>query len=318
MKHLELASINVINIKRVEAYLDTLMLGGQNGSPLIQRWIKSNLRNWLLRDNNPVRIHLTDRSQFSLLGIHAEPTWLAGKELPDNLWYVPMNPKLKGMIEASLHHISYMVTNGAKDISKVSVEDAITGGIARAESERQVLIDKHFESDGVKPIWRNNKYTMVSIIGRDGLQRESKYMGHCVGLGGHIEGYWGKIESNIDQIWSLRDTNNVPHCTIQYHVQDKSIRQIRSKGVMLIEQFNGLHVRYWPAMYEFLNSSECHALVKMILKSELDLNFKSKPAEAGWSPGVWEPHVHGYRFIKIRVKDGGDAHNPEHHEVHDA
>lgn len=297
--NLELASLNIINTPRIDAYIETLLKDREFHDPKVQKWIKSNLRNWILREENQERIHLTDRSQFSLLGIHIEPAWLQGKPLPDNLYYVPLNPKLKQQVSAALHHVVYVVQTGqVVDLTRLQVPQAIKDGENTEAIQRQLLIDQHFESEGVKRICNapNGNY-WVSILTPHSLARESKFMGHCVGR--PTSNYSGELKAGLIEIWSLRDRNNHPHVTISYTLQGHIIDQIRTKGLgdhggaapaeELMAQTQGMVERYWTSTWALFASDYCKQRVKAISKYELNLNFKNEM--------VWRPHVHGYQIV---------------------
>jgi hypothetical protein len=219
-----------------------------------------------------------------MLGIHVEPKWLQGKELPDNLYYVPINPELKHYVDAALIYITYMAdVEGKTDLSKVSVPDALIQGERTHQLRMDALKDAHYETEGIKPILKvSNGYLWVKILTTDGLKRESKYMGHCVGDPGFSYGV--RLEKGEVEIWSLRDRNNLPHCTCEYIASSKLLKQIRSK-----DQFIGLAPRYWTYLEQLLESSFCRERVTHIPEYELEINFKDKK--------VWTPIVKDYTVI---------------------
>ena len=74
-------------------------------------------------------------------------------------------------------------------------------------------------------------YKMVKLISKRSYEREGTLMRHCVSE------YYGKD----DEIYSLRDKNNMPHCTIS-----KNSQQIKGKG-------NGsIHPKYVDYVVKFL------------------------------------------------------------------
>ena len=64
----------------------------------------------------------------------------------------------------------------------------------------------------------NTGMILVKLIGEAAFKREGNLMSHCVGS------YYGK---NKD-VYSLRDSNNAPHCTIE--VDKDNVNQIKGKG----------------------------------------------------------------------------------------
>jgi len=69
-----------------------------------------------------------------------------------------------------------------------------------------------------------NGFKWVEILTSEGKDYEGNAMGHCVGRGAYDD----KI------IYSLRDTNNLPHCTIEYDKNKHSIPQIQGKANQVI------------------------------------------------------------------------------------
>jgi hypothetical protein len=76
-------------------------------------------------------------------------------------------------------------------------------------------------------------FRFVKLVGQSAFQREGSLMGHCVAS------YYGR---NCE-IYSLRDADNMPHCTIE---KNGGIEQIKGKG-------NGhIHPRYVAYVVKFL------------------------------------------------------------------
>lgn len=139
--------------------------------------------------------------------------------------------KLEENVTEIEHIIDYLKSDKApKNIHKMSYEEAKNnsekwakaliknaGDIVETEEDSKVI--KKFRS-GVK---------LVQLVGRAAYEREGKIMRHCVAS------YYGK---NDVSIYSLRDENNRPHCTIEVVKSNNEINQIKGKG-------NGkIHPRY--------------------------------------------------------------------------
>ena len=91
--------------------------------------------------------------------------------------------------------------------------------------------DKEKEGKDYEVVKKWKGFKMVKLISKSAYNREGKLMNHCV------SSYYGKD----DEIYSLRDKNNKPHCTIS-----KSSQQIKGKG-------NGsIHPKYIKYVVEFL------------------------------------------------------------------
>ena len=67
-------------------------------------------------------------------------------------------------------------------------------------------------------------FTAVRLLTPEALDKESDYMGHCVGKGGYDEG----VKNETIQIYSIRDKNGEPHAT--FEVIDKKIVQCKGKS----------------------------------------------------------------------------------------
>ena len=81
----------------------------------------------------------------------------------------------------------------------------------------------------------------VRVTTPEGLDYEGNAMGHCVGRGGYDD---GKI------IISLRDKHNMPHCTIEWDEDSRSVEQVQGRA-------NGPVVeKYHKSVVSFINSLE--------------------------------------------------------------
>lgn len=133
--------------------------------------------------------------------------------------YLKKNPENIGEIE---HIIDFLNSEKAPTrLRKMSYEEAKKGSeqwiktmnkqarnIVETEEDTQVEID--FE-DGMK---------LVRLVGKEAFQREGKLMSHCV------SSYY---ENDKCKVYSLRDTKNNPHCTIEV-MNSGGINQIKGKG----------------------------------------------------------------------------------------
>ena len=97
-----------------------------------------------------------------------------------------------------------------------------------ASIKNKEIEDKDFS---VVKEWKKDGFRFVKLISKEAYAREGKIMSHCV------SSYFGED----DEIYSLRDKNNLPHATLS-----KSSQQIKGKG-------NGLiHPKYIKYVVEFL------------------------------------------------------------------
>lgn len=66
-----------------------------------------------------------------------------------------------------------------------------------------------------------NGVKLVKLVGQNAFKREGFMMSHCVAS------YYGKKDVAV---YSLRDVNNNPHCTIEVQTANQNINQIKGKG----------------------------------------------------------------------------------------
>lgn len=99
-------------------------------------------------------------------------------------------------------------------------------------------------------VFRDGKDTWVSLISENALVEDGAVMGHCVG------GYWPQVKGGTAVIYSLRDSQMQPHCTIEYSSKYRFIEQIKGKGN------KGTAVKYWEAIKRFLEYMVKESLVR--------------------------------------------------------
>lgn len=111
-----------------------------------------------------------------------------------------------------------------KRIERLSVPDAYrlsniwTNKLNRS-FERNQEVEQ--DLDGIEVMHEfSNGFKMVKINSQYSYQREGSKMGHCVAT------YYSKPQT----IFSLRDADNEPHCTIEYDHKRKIIQQVKGKG----------------------------------------------------------------------------------------
>jgi hypothetical protein len=85
----------------------------------------------------------------------------------------------------------------------------------------------------------SNNYKWVRINSKLGLEYEGSIMNHCVG------DYWEQVREGMTYIYSLRDSQNKPHVTVE--VTDDAIRQVKGKN-------NTIPVNYMSYILDLINS----------------------------------------------------------------
>lgn len=121
------------------------------------------------------------------------------------------------------------------------------------ETEKDVKIIKTYE----------NGYRFVRLKSKNAFEREGNLMGHCVASYHNKKGV---------SIYSLRDSTNVPHCTIEVVEEGGQIQQIKGKG-------NGpIHPRYIEFVLDI-----CKQVGKEIRESEFRYLGYTKLPEEFWT-----------------------------------
>lgn len=96
--------------------------------------------------------------------------------------------------------------------------------------------------EGIEDVYKfPNGYKVVKLSSQDSYKKEGACMGHCVAS------YFTRADSSI---YSLRDEDNQPHCTMELYLPDKEICQIKGKGN------KGVVKKYHKYVKEFLEESK--------------------------------------------------------------
>lgn len=137
------------------------------------------------------------------------------------------------------HILDYLQSEDApKRLKKMSYEEANKN----AKKWLKKLVKKGNniteieDSDYTVKIDFKDGFKLVQLVSKRSFEREGNLMGHCVAS------YFGKEVF----IYSLRDSKNQPHCTIEVTRDEDSINQIKGKG-------NGsIHPKYIEYVLETL------------------------------------------------------------------
>ena len=141
--------------------------------------------------------------------------------------FLKTNPENTNEIE---HIIDYL--NKAKKPEKMSYKEALGQSVKWTKTlQKKGDQIKESPNDTEVILDFNDGFKFIKLIGEKAYQREGYLMRHCV------SSYYGKE----DIIYSLRDKNNNPHCTIS-----SNSKQIKGKG-------NGeIHPNYIEYVIKFL------------------------------------------------------------------
>ena len=198
---------NVLFSKRTEDFLKELHDKAANTN--VKKYIKSNLRNWLINSFKGVK--RVNKAKSS------DPDWLkAALERGEDVYNLSLSSK---DMETISHWVDYLNTlNG--DISRISIPQLEK---KVKEWDKSFAKQKANEEDGIELVHEYpDGFSWVNVFGKDSLNREGKLMNHCVGS------YYNQVRGGNTTIYSLRDKNNKPHCTIE--ISYGEIEQIKGNS----------------------------------------------------------------------------------------
>lgn len=223
---------NVYNQKEIQEWVD--ITSASVGRPEVAKWIKST-----------VRLHVINGLQCYEKVEDIEegmPDWAVKGIEEGTLEYLNFDSWLWAAFLEELEHALIFVDTVRGDVN-VNFHDAIRGGLDLIRLRNEKSSEMEDWSGLENQITSTEGYDWVSLSSRQNLARESKLMQHCVGHNPH---YYEEIQNGRCKIYSLRDKNNNPHCTIQVSSKDNSVIQIRGKQNTVVVP------KYHRACSEFL------------------------------------------------------------------
>lgn len=126
--------------------------------------------------------------------------------------------------------------------------------------EARKNIDKELMDKGVETVKElDGGFKIVKLVEERSFQLEGLRMGHCVAS-------YFDHHPKVD-IFSLRDKNNNPHCTIEYDPKEKRINQIKGKGNKEVSK------KYHKPVRDFLNSFEFDSIYTYDIKNISSVYF---------------------------------------------
>ena len=230
---------NVLFSKETEDFLKELQDKAANTN--VKKYVKSNLRNWLVNSFEHVERVIRAKS--------SDPAWLkTALERGDEVYSLDLSPR---EMETISHWVDYLNTlNG--DISRISIPQLQK---KVKEWEESFAKQKAGNEDGIELIHKySDGFSWVRVFGKDSLNREGKLMNHCVGS------YYNEVKNNKTSIYSLRDKSNKPHCTIE--IRKGKIEQIKGNSNKSIkQQYRKYIIDFLEKRYVKFNSANSSDLV---------------------------------------------------------
>jgi hypothetical protein len=234
-------SRNIYNQEELKSYLKSL---NDYSKENVRKWIDSNLKNWFI-DKCSVLKEVKKAKK-------SDPSWVHTSIENGDLQAIDFKSRAFSQLDQDISHaLSYLSTIDGR--LNHSVEDAI-----RLANEYVNKIDlKKSEVGQTETLYTfKDGYTIKKLLDQKELNREGNLMGHCTK--DERQGYFNKIKAKKIELWSLRDTSNGPHCTMEYLIDKKKVLQIKGK------QNKGVVSKYIPHVKEFLQD---------LSKKKLILNF---------------------------------------------
>ena len=214
---------NIYNLDTIDQFIVDLSQTVNNSS--VVKWLKSNLKNYLINKYDNVQL-------VTQLPKNA-PLWA---KKSTELYQITITREFKDKI----HHVVDYLRTLPGDISRISVLDAIS----KSEEWTRQLIKKASSDEDSSDVKLIKKYPngmfWVRLLTKQALEREGKLMGHCVG------GYCDYVISEQIIIYSLRDTSNNPHVTIEQ--RENTIYQIKGHSNKEVVP------KYHKYVIDFINS----------------------------------------------------------------
>jgi len=205
---------NILNTHIINNWIDFFLAHSEDygRSEKISSWIKSNLKNYLLREypnlNRVTHVNPDDMQP-----------WVQKALDKKDLYDIIMTQDFRDQI---YHVIDYFRANPDLNISRISVPEAIRQSERWTEELNKKASDKE-DKTGLEEVRKYpDGFRWVKVTSAQSLDREGKLMKHCVGT------YCDQVSSGSTTIYSLRDKKNEPHCTVE--VRGSAVNQIKGKA----------------------------------------------------------------------------------------
>lgn len=207
---------NIANSSEVDAFITSSAERARQ--PAAKKWVNTTFRKWVINVYPNI-------SAVSNVPPNAEEWLKQAIERGDDVVNVSLSEKLRNLIDHIVDFLNDYEQRTGKTQINMSVDDAQAAAKAWVvEMNKQVEISKEKEETGISVIFEfPDGHRWVSVESDAALGREGKRMGHCVGS------YASEVKSGQIYIWSLRDSNNLPHATLEFSTKSKSIFQLKGK-----------------------------------------------------------------------------------------
>lgn len=208
---IELIARNIVNLQDIDTFISFIILDQNIQKQEIKIWLNKSLKDYIKNELQTVKPVTTVKKN--------DPEWLKKSVEDGTALKVNFNRGFKNQI---FHIIDYFNSLPPVELTKI-VKIPFKIAIDKSKEWLQQLheqssIEEDFE--GIETV-RSYKegYSWVRVESGKALNREGKLMRHCVGS------YAAKVSSKQCVIYSLRDPNNKPHCTVE--IIKNTVNQIK-------------------------------------------------------------------------------------------
>lgn len=214
---------NIINNDEIDAFCNEQA----ERHPTLTNWITKVLRKWLLQKAPAVKYNAAPQEGM--------PAWLQNAINTNTAESVVIDAALSTRLAPILDYLDAMVAEKPNtDQTRISFDQAEKGAekwhAAMAKKlEKQNRRAEPIAEDGATVVKTyDDGYYWVKLTGKNSMKREGDLMGHCVGR----FGYFNENLAGRKTIFSLRDPDNNPHCTIEVDKKpgNTAIYQVKGKA----------------------------------------------------------------------------------------
>jgi hypothetical protein len=235
---LRLEERNVLNLDDIEKFLKDVERGGE-WSQESSRWLQKRVRLYLINDYP----HILN-TYISTSHIPNEPMWARqALERGEKLYDIDLRTnRSNALFDQVLLIMEFLNSSAApKRIDALSYEQAETLATKWYGEQLKARVDKQDLEDVQTVKELSGGMRWVRILTKLSLDREGKEMHHCLDQG-HFN------PDDDTQYYSLRDSRNKPHATIEFGEGIRFISQIKGYGNGPIED------EYLDACRDFINT----------------------------------------------------------------
>lgn len=274
---------NIINNDEVDAFCNDQV----ERYPALKVWITKVLRKWLIQKAPATKYTSTPQSGM--------PDWLRNAIENNTAESVVIDGALIDRLTPILDYLSSMIEEKANtDQTRISFDQAERGAekwhaSMAKRAEKNARRAAPIVEDGSKVVRTYpDGYYWVQVFGKQSMKREGDLMGHCVGR----FNYFNENLAGRKEIYSLRDPDNGPHCTIEINKNKERVTIYQIKGKANLEVKDA----YLPYVKDFLTKFKYHAVnfdQAKALRDEIHEFHKAK-AWKGPHGTVIRPDIENY------------------------